>query len=351
MRLLMRAGDGPVSRFARAAAGLALRGHRVHWEGPRPDGLPDTVPAASDWRAWAALRVDAVLGDGPSAARLALAGWFARAHVLVMPLRAAEARRWGAVERGCWHSLYGAALIESAEAAEFDRQDTGIALERLGLWPEHAASTVVDVTHPDTEILERALERALARQRGHAPRPALFVDRDGTLVREVGYLSDPAELELLPGVVEGLRAARAAGWPVIVISNQSGVGRGLFTLARVHQAMARLREMLREHAVELDAIYFCPHRPEEGCPCRKPRPGLLVRASEDQLAWLGGSVMVGDKRIDAETGRNAGAAGVLVRTGYGREEEVTTGEMTPDAVCDDLPSAVRWMLERAAGGD
>jgi histidinol phosphatase-like enzyme len=128
----------------------------------------------------------------------------------------------------------------------------------------------------------------------------------------------------------------------------------LFTLERVYQAMARLRELLRPHDVELDAIYVCPHRPEENCPCRKPRTGLLERAAEDQWLTLTGSTMVGDKRIDAETGQNAGGHGVLVRTGYGRDEETADeGAATrpPDAVCEDLAAAVRWVLAHATPGD
>jgi histidinol phosphatase-like enzyme len=115
--------------------------------------------------------------------------------------------------------------------------------------------------------------------------------------------------------------------------------------------MARLRALLREHDLELDAIYFCPHRPEDDCPCRKPKPGLLLRAAEDQILRLSVSTMVGDKLIDAATGRAAGAGGVLVRTGYGREEESLAGGTGPDAVCDDLSSAVRWALERGVGPD
>ena len=173
------------------------------------------------------------------------------------------------------------------------------------------------------------------------------MDRDGTLVREIGYLSDPDDLELLPGVAGALRAAHAAGAVVIVISNQSGIGRGLFSARRVHETMARLRELLRAEGVELDAIYFCPHRPEEGCVCRKPAPGLLERAAEDQQLSLRSSLMVGDKRLDAGTGQAAGALGALVRTGYGREEESAIGEAgtrAPDGVFEDLGAAVSWWL-------
>jgi histidinol-phosphate phosphatase family protein len=177
----------------------------------------------------------------------------------------------------------------------------------------------------------------------------VFADRDGTLVIERGYLSDPADLELLPGVPAALRRLHAAGWPVIVVSNQSGVGRGIFPLARVHEAMAALRHALRAHGVELDAIHFCPHRPEDGCDCRKPGVALLRRAAEDLDLSLARSVFVGDKRLDVDTGHRAGARGVLVRTGYGADaarELPVAGEAPPDAVCADFAEAAAWILAR-----
>lgn len=115
--------------------------------------------------------------------------------------------------------------------------------------------------------------------------------------------------------------------------------------------MARLRRSLRACGVELDAIYFCPHRPEAGCPCRKPAPGLLHRAAEDLRLTLGGSTLVGDKLLDVETARRAGIAGILVRTGYGRDEErrLGAGDARPDAVCDALPEAAAWLLDAGPG--
>jgi D-glycero-D-manno-heptose 1,7-bisphosphate phosphatase len=217
------------------------------------------------------------------------------------------------------------------------------------LWSDDLPADGADPGHGDTEVLERACERALARQRSRAARPAVFLDRDGTLVREVGYLSDPDDLELLPGVPQALRDLQAAGLALVVISNQSGVGRGLFPLTRVHQAMARLRTRLRGEGIELDGIYFCPHRPEAGCACRKPGGLLLERAAEDLGLSLRASAMVGDKRLDVETGHRVGARGLLVRTGYGRDEERKEGTAleAPDAVCDDLGAAAQWILAAA----
>ena len=178
----------------------------------------------------------------------------------------------------------------------------------------------------------------------------MFLDRDGTLARDVGYLSDPAALELLPGLAEALRDLRAGGFALVVVSNQSGVARGFFSLARAHEIMGRLRRELRGLGVELDGVYFCPHLPEQGCGCRKPGAALLLRAAEDLNLSLRHSVMVGDKRLDVEAAHRAGSAGVLVRTGYGRQEEAraATEGPPPDAVCDDLGEAAKWILARAA---
>ena len=273
---------------------------------------------------------------------------------MVLALEAERVRRWGVVERWACHSLYTAGMAEPAERDALRSHPGGLALDRIGLWSDEAPPAEPDPAHPDTEWLERACERAIARHRGRAPRPAVFLDRDGTLVVERGYLSDPDDIELLPGVAQALRKLKGAGYPLVVVSNQSGVGRGLFPQSRVHEAMARLREKLREQGVELDAIYFCPHRPEEGCACRKPGSALLERAADDLQLAPRRSAMVGDKLLDAETGRRAGAFGLLVRTGYGRDEEQRIAGDTangPDGVFEDLAAAARWILERGEAGD
>lgn len=182
-----------------------------------------------------------------------------------------------------------------------------------------------------------------------ARRPAVFLDRDGTLIEEKHHLAEPHEVSLIPGVAESLRAVRAQGHPVVVISNQAGVGRGLFPESRVHAVMARLRQLLRAEGVELDAVRFCPHAPDAGCDCRKPGGRLLRDAAHDLRISLRDSVMVGDRWIDVDAGRAAGATGVLVRTGYGREEEREGAAVgRTDPVLDDLPAAARWFLDRQA---
>lgn len=352
MRLLVHGESlrGRGERMARAAAGLALRGHDVRWVGDPAEVLGGaTAPSlrrVTGGLALAREQADLVIG-GARPVAAAVAGWLARARCLVLALDDEGLRRWGPLAELAWGTLHAWGMVHEAHGPQV-RGVPGLDGERVGLWPDVPPPDGADAAHPDTEALERLCERALARQRGNTPRAAVFLDRDGTLVAERGYLAEPEGIELLPGVVEGLGQLQAAGWALVVVSNQSGVGRGLFPLSRAHEMMARLRLELRARGVELDGIYFCPHRPEDGCACRKPGTRLLERAAADHLLRLRGSVMVGDKLLDAETGRRAGGRGVLVRTGYGREEEgaLAAGKvpLPPDHVCDGLPEAAEWIL-------
>jgi D-glycero-D-manno-heptose 1,7-bisphosphate phosphatase len=335
------------SRMPLALAGLALRGHEVHWLGAGAVA-PDLTCPVRGLRGVPGVGAQVVVGGAESPLQVALCGWLAGAHVMLLDLTGERLDRWGGLDRWAWHSLYSAGLVEEAEAAVLGADPRGLEHERIGLWPSESPARSPDAAHPDTEVLERACERALARHRGGGGRPAVFLDRDGTLIRETGYLSDPEAVELLSGVGPALRSLSEAGYPLIVVSNQSGIARGMYSAARAHAVMARLRERLREQGVELDAVYFCPHRPEDGCACRKPRTGLFERAAEDLGLALGESVTIGDKAIDVAAGRAAGGGVVLVRTGYGREEEekfMTAGPQ-PDAVCDDLAAAAEWILDR-----
>lgn len=332
-------------RLAVALAGLAARGHLLGWVGgsSQPDhrsvrGLGIREVAASGW--------DVVLGAGAAGPVVAL-GRRGSVSAMVLAADAGSLSRGSLLERMAWDALPAIVLIDEVNAGLARGGSHGVALERFGLWPAVPQDVrLADVERPETEVLERACERALARSRGPAPRAGLFVDRDGTLIVERGYLADPAGVELLPGVSQALREARTAGHPVVVISNQAGVGRGRFTLAQAYSVMAELRHRLRAEGVELDAIHMCPHAPDADCHCRKPGTLLFERAAEDLAIHLPHSLMVGDKRLDAEAGRRAGMVGAIVATGYGGEEEGEQGGHAPERRFDDLPSAVRWFLAR-----
>lgn len=176
----------------------------------------------------------------------------------------------------------------------------------------------------------------------------ILLDRDGTLIEDRNYLSDPEGVILLPGVAEGLRRLRALGCGLIVITNQSGVGRGLFSVADVERVHHRLRELLRREGVELDGIFFCPHAPTAQCLCRKPQPLLAEMAARHHNFSLREAVVMGDKDSDIELGQRIGARTILVRTGYGRKVEAESA-LHPDAIVDDLSEAAccvaRWIQQ------
>jgi D-glycero-D-manno-heptose 1,7-bisphosphate phosphatase len=189
-------------------------------------------------------------------------------------------------------------------------------------------------------------------------RPAVFIDRDGCLTEEVGYVNHPSRLRLLPRSVEAVGRLNRAGIPVVVATNQAGIAKGYFSEATLQDVNAEMVRQLALGDAHLDGLYVCVHHPREGeppyrlrCGCRKPLPGLLVTASRDMGLDLDASVMVGDKLSDVAAGQAAGAAGVLVLSGYGRGEweyRAASTEIRPDHVADDLLDAVIWALTRAA---
>jgi D-glycero-D-manno-heptose 1,7-bisphosphate phosphatase len=171
-------------------------------------------------------------------------------------------------------------------------------------------------------------------------RGVVALDRDGTLNVERHYLADPAQVELVAGAAEGLRHLRELGLELLVITNQSGLGRGYFTeqtLVRIHD---RLRECLSAEGVELSGIYVCPHVPADGCRCRKPGTALLERAARERAFDPRQAFVIGDKASDVEMGRRAGSTTVLVRTGYGADV-AASGDVDVDFIVEDLREAAR----------
>ena len=184
-------------------------------------------------------------------------------------------------------------------------------------------------------------------------RPAVFLDRDGTIVREVGYLDSPSRMRLLPRAAQGLRRLNEAGFTVVVVTNQAGVARGMFTEHDVAHVHAALRQRLARRGAHLDAIYYCPHHPEASvpayrmaCRCRKPAPGMLLCAARELNLDLARSFAVGDGERDLLAGRRAGCATILVRTGYGAETETKLrGAAAPHYVARDLLDAAAWIVK------
>lgn len=173
---------------------------------------------------------------------------------------------------------------------------------------------------------------------------AVFLDRDNTLNYDPGYLADPAAVQLLPGVVKGLRMLQARGLALVLISNQAGVGRGYFSAATLATVHARLVVLLNAHDLQLAGAYYCLHAPWEACDCRKPAPGMLRRAAHELQLDLAQSFMVGDKPGDVEAGRRAGCATVLLG------DSASVSSPFADAVCVDLVATARWIIERIDNG-
>jgi D-glycero-D-manno-heptose 1,7-bisphosphate phosphatase len=191
-----------------------------------------------------------------------------------------------------------------------------------------------------------------------SPRPAAFVDRDGTLIVERGFLADPAGVELLPGAADGVRLLNEWGYRVIGISNQSGVARGYYGIDAVEAVNATVIRMFAERGAVIDRIYYCPHYGDENdagrvppCDCRKPAPGMIRQAQAAFAIDLSRSFVVGDHCCDIALADNVGIPGILVLTGHGRAQRDALGDgPAPAHVADDLLAAVRWWGQHIGAG-
>jgi histidinol-phosphate phosphatase family protein len=188
--------------------------------------------------------------------------------------------------------------------------------------------------------------------------PAVFLDKDGTVVENIPYNVDPAKIQLIAGAVDGLRTLHGAGYRLVIVSNQSGVARGLFAedaLASVHE---HVRQLLADVGVPLTGFYYCPHHPRGNvaaytrvCDCRKPACGMLVRAARELNLDLGRSWMIGDLLDDVEAGRTAGCRSLLIDNGYEQEWRLTA-QRQPHLKARDLVEAARLILmDRTDGKD
>ena len=196
------------------------------------------------------------------------------------------------------------------------------------------------------------------------------MDRDGTITKEKNYISDPKKVELLPTSAEAIKLLNSKEFKVLVVTNQSGVERGYFSLETLHKVNKKILGLLKPEGAHIDKIYFCPHRPEDNCECRKPNPGMLNQAKKEFNVDLKHSYIIGDRPEDIELGRRAGLKTILVLTGYGKEvlklikpefeikelsetEEIlsdygksTLRSVNPDFVAKNLLEAANWICEK-----
>lgn len=185
-------------------------------------------------------------------------------------------------------------------------------------------------------------------------RPAVFIDRDGTISEEVGYINHPSRFRIFPYAARAIKLLNDQGWLAIVITNQAGVARGYFSESMIETVHDNLRQELSDEGARVDAIYYCAHHPTVGeppyrqeCDCRKPKPGLITRASKDLEVALEQSWMIGDRYGDVELARNAGVRSALVLSGYGRgewENQRSLWKHQPDLVAENLFEAVESIL-------
>jgi D-glycero-D-manno-heptose 1,7-bisphosphate phosphatase len=188
-------------------------------------------------------------------------------------------------------------------------------------------------------------------------KPAIFLDRDGTLSHEVGYVNHASRFRLYPWAVDAVRLVNRGGFLAVVVTNQAGVARGYFPESLIHEVHAELHAAMEAGGARLDGVYYCPHHPSVGappyrqnCDCRKPRPGLLRRAEAELGVDLARSYVVGDRHGDLALAWSVGARGVLVRTGYGLGELAWNAQRwprPPDLVAEHVFEAVDRILEEA----
>ncbi len=182
---------------------------------------------------------------------------------------------------------------------------------------------------------------------------AIFLDRDGTINEEVGYLDSLEKLVLYPDAFTAVRMINQSGFKAVVATNQSGVARGYFTEEFVVLVHARIQDLMRKNEASIDAFFYCPHHPDVGgelyrksCSCRKPEAGMFLQAAGVLDIDLGKSFMIGDTLRDMEAGLKAGMKGILVRTGYGKDAEnvLRNSAVKPLHIADNILEAVQWIL-------
>jgi D,D-heptose 1,7-bisphosphate phosphatase len=182
---------------------------------------------------------------------------------------------------------------------------------------------------------------------------AVFVDRDGTLIREKHYLHKPGQVRFIKGSIEALRELRRRGFKLVMITNQSGIGRGYYTIADMHNVHKHIQSVLKKNGAAFDKIYFCPHAPDARCKCRKPALGLVKKAARALSLILKKSFAIGDHVNDFILGQRMGGKGIMVLSGHGAHEHREKIKLkqiseTPDKVVKNLPAAADWIIKCGA---
>ncbi|MGB7062393.1 MAG: D-glycero-beta-D-manno-heptose 1,7-bisphosphate 7-phosphatase [Candidatus Zixiibacteriota bacterium] len=179
------------------------------------------------------------------------------------------------------------------------------------------------------------------------PSKVAFLDRDGTIIEEKDFIKTADQIEFVPGSIDAIKMLRSLGYKIVVVSNQSGIGRGILTEKMVTDVNASFLRRLEEQGAPADGLYFCPHHPYDNCDCRKPKTGMIQRAVRELKLDLRDAVVVGDKLADIQLGKNIGATTVLVLTGYGRKalDKLTDSnpDGEPDFVAENLLGAASWL--------
>ena len=175
---------------------------------------------------------------------------------------------------------------------------------------------------------------------------AVFLDRDGTVNTEVDYLSSVKDLRLIKNAAKAIRILNQNKVKVIIVTNQSGISRGIFSIDDLNNVHNELKRRLRRNGAHIDAIYYCPHHPDEKCSCRKPKKGMFEKAAKDFDLKLNKCYVVGDKLTDIKAAHNISAKGILVRTGYGKLEQnkLMDADIIPDHIAENLYDAVEWII-------
>jgi D-glycero-D-manno-heptose 1,7-bisphosphate phosphatase len=200
----------------------------------------------------------------------------------------------------------------------------------------------IDIGVPETY---EAAQTILPRWKNNRNRPFLLLDRDGTIIAEKNYLSDPNQVEIIPGVIEGLLSLQEKGFGFVVISNQSGIGRGYYGEEDTRAVNDRMIALLSQYGITIDGIFFCPHSPEERCLCRKPRPGMVYQAIDNLGFSLEHTAIIGDKACDIELGKPLGIRTILVKSGYGAGQAASLSNAA-DYIAESIDDAAKWLSRK-----